>query len=961
MASTRGDGDGDGESQGYRSLTGRPETTEPSRTVVTHGQPQPQYTLNSAILSTRRSRDGSPVTIRHASSTSSVPTLRKHSSSGVNTPQLVPSTNNSPHTSRNPSPIRTARSGHDAPRSSSRPSAPALRSRQNSNDQSPHRSPGLTNHNHGGTVPSAAAIQRALSATAVPQLQAGPVTEAVSKLPKMQQRSVLSSGESTPTWPPSPRLKSPPPSTVRSRTNSSMSQRGSTSAPSIHVQSSTPTSVVAAPSLQAGDSARSIEARKEEQLQPTTSTTKAPSRGPSGPRPTLETVEENTTPQILVQQPVQNPTPQMKQQIRTSDEEKTPSVRVRPSGYISDATSKLAESESEGNRSGDGKGRKASQDSQVFRPKVGSGARTSYPTLSSAKSRQPEGSRNMTVETETVASVPQTNIGGGSIALDRGRDGGSLRTKPSTDTIRPRKDRKRASRKAPSINNGTASSKADIFEARVATQVDEQGSSSDETFVYESNTEPPERTRRHHSRTPSGTSLHSQSEYRLGIRNYGGLHNGDHRVAGKRSMKFSNNPYNMLDSPSEDGNGTVRAHARHIGRLGRAAGSSGRGSLYLQDSPFTQASKFRNTDRQSSRPGSPKSTTSTQHRPTSLLLGRKNDMDLEGGEGDDERTPLVGTVRTLRSSRLHARRYNTDSLRSHQSYYDSPHHAHSLSSGSSSSSRLSRFGGCLFGLVVFILVVLGAVGFLVMSNKPLYGFEVDRIENVLASEQEIMLDLLVGAVNPNVLGVTVADMDINIFAKSKYVSPIGGGHVWHHQDKSGSRKNSRMRVRNSDHQDPDGHWHPGHGPDKDHDGQDEGNDPMEGDSQTMLLGRIFQFDTPLIFDGSPIKRHTHLALGEVRLQHPGNSTEMGGSERWERVLQYPFELILRGVLKYQLPVSSKTQSAAIGASVYVHPEEGLDAMGNMRVEEVDRSERWQWIEFEDLDEDNTAMPVATAW
>lgn len=563
----------------------------------------------------------------------------------------------------------------------------------------------------------------------------------------------------------------------------------------------------------------------------------------------------------------------------------------------------------------------------------------------------------MTVETETVASVPQTNIGGTLNLNDRGRfDGGSLRMKPSTETIRPRKERKRASRKAPSVSNGTASSKADIFEARVATQVDEQGSSSDETFVYESNTEPQERARRHHSRTPSGTSLHSQSEYRLGIRNYGGVHaSGDHRIAGKRSMKFSNNPYNILDSPTDEGNGTVRAHARHIGRLGRATGSGSRASLYGQESPFTQAAKVRNSDRISSRPGSPRSTNSVQHRPSSLLFGRKNDFDLEGGEGDDERTPLNGTVRTPRTMRNHGRRYNADSMRS-QSYYDGSinNQAHSMSSHSSSSSRIGRFGGCLFGLVVFILVVLGAVGFLVMSTKPLYAFEVDRIENVLASEQEIMLDLLVGAVNPNVLGVSVSEMDINLFAKSKYVSPIGGGHDTDLDitSRRGGKRRGRMgEVQEADFQDPDGHWHPGTDPDG-NGNVDEGTDPTEGDSQTMLLGRIFHFDSPLTFDGSPLKRHKHHSMGELRLARPGNKTEMGGSERWEKVLQYPFELILRGVLRYELPISSRMQSAAIAASVYVHPEEGIDSMGRMRVHKVDRTEVWQWVEFEDAEEES---------
>ena len=131
----------------------------------------------------------------------------------------------------------------------------------------------------------------------------------------------------------------------------------------------------------------------------------------------------------------------------------------------------------------------------------------------------------------------------------------------------------------------------------------------------------------------------------------------------------------------------------------------------------------------------------------------------------------------------------------------------------------------------------------------------------------------------------------------------------------------------------------------------EGTDPTEGDSQTMLLGRIFHFDSPLSFDGSPVKRHIHHSMGEVRLARPGNKTEMGGSERWERVLQYPFELILRGVLKYQLPVSSRMQSAAIGASVYVHPEEGVDHKGAMRIEIPDNKDLWQWVELGDAEDD----------
>lgn len=700
-----------------------------------------------------------------------------------------------------------------------------------------------------------------------------------------------------------------------------------------------------------------------------------------------------------------------------SDDEGPPTVRGKPKDNNNgEAASKLAESESDANMS-DGRGRTTSQNSTIRPNKNVSTLKSAYQNLSSNKARPAEGSRNMTVETETVSSIPQSQIA----TIDRstlGRPdlGGSLRMKPSTETIRPRKERKRATRKAPSINNGTgvlnppmhlhhrssvasfssrrrnmptssaenqslfdsqsaddyddsrsessfahsprrvsdfrrtaltyipshntnasirsASSKADIFEARVASAVDQANSSdSDETFVYESNPpEPQHRASRHHSRTPSGASLHSQSDFRHGMRPY-----GDHRIAGKRSMKFSNNPYNVLDSPDNMGDGTVRAHhARHIGRFGRPGGS--RASLYDQDSPFTQASKLRSTtlstsDRQPSRPGTPRSVQSAQLRPSGFF-SKKTDAssqyDFEGEGADDERTPLMGTVRTPRSQRSYGRRYNSDGVRSIDYYgVREPR------------SRLSRVGGWLLGLLVALMVTMGFVGLLVMFNKPLTDFHVDKIQNVLASEQEIMLDLLVGAVNPNILSVTVTDMDVNIFAKSKYVNPIG-------RDDDGSSPVSARRRRvkvdgeagGTPWQDEHGHWHAGSGVDK-------GTDPIEGDSQTMLLGRILHFDQALCFEGSPIKRHAHYSVGELRLGHPGNRTESGGSERWERVLQYPFELILRGVLKYQLPMSNRRQTAAIGASVIVHPEDPIDNQGRMRLEEVDHSEDWQWIDIED--------------
>ncbi len=66
---------------------------------------------------------------------------------------------------------------------------------------------------------------------------------------------------------------------------------------------------------------------------------------------------------------------------------------------------------------------------------------------------KPEGStQNMTVETETVPSVPQ-------VALTAGQKSeggnGTLKAKPSTETIKPKKEKKKPTRKQPAVSSAT--------------------------------------------------------------------------------------------------------------------------------------------------------------------------------------------------------------------------------------------------------------------------------------------------------------------------------------------------------------------------------------------------------------------------------------------------------------------------------------------------------------------------
>lgn len=774
------------------------------------------------------------------------------------------------------------------------------RSRRSSQDLSPSRG-SLTPTNNLPSVPSAAAVQRALSATRIPHLS-----------PAIAD-STNNSRTDSPQWPVSPRLRSPPPvSRATPQTVRKSEPLGSDlQTPKLTTTSAPDLTRLAVRSLPDG----------EEIAQP--SAHRSGPRGVSGGS-VLEPVAEGSQ--------INTPLPGPEGSSYGLKQTEEPVSLVADNLQLLPNKTSTKEGGESGTESGSGKSKSGKVDdretpksnSTMTASKVSSvPTKRSFTTLNPNKYRtgvEPS-SRTMTVETETVSSIPQVSLGVG--AGERGvsgrvETGGSVRLKPSTETIRPKKDKKRTARKPTSLNAGTVSSKADIFEAKVASAVDEATSSdSDETFVYESN--PPDThgsRQRHHSRTPSAASMASQADT-TSSRYRSGPKDGQHSVAGKRSMKFTNSAYNNnLDGEigpgSAKGNsrgGTITPRHHHIGRYGRG----GHTSLFDNDSPFTQANRgpsgkngMINASRLS-RPSSPRVNGYRNGTPT--RKGEVFDQDFDEDAADDERTPLVGSVRINRSR--HARRPNSASLRQIE-YLEQRDRRF-----------LSRYGACIIVTLFLLIILFGAATFLVALAKPLTDVTVKHIQNVLASEQEIMLDLDVRATNPNLFAITVSDLNVDIFARSAYVR---ASHIDVQPSVPSRRKKNRINET-----DVLAALSTSNG------GVDEGTDPIEdpeADPRTMLLGRIYEFDSPLIFDASPFRRKTTSSVGQVRLQKPGNKTEQGGTARWERVLQHSFELTVRGNIKYQLPLSSRYQSAQIQASIKVGPNEEDEVPGG---EEVDKN------------------------
>ncbi|OAG03383.1 uncharacterized protein CC84DRAFT_835304 [Paraphaeosphaeria sporulosa] len=612
---------------------------------------------------------------------------------------------------------------------------------------------------------------------------------------------------------------------------------------------------------------------------------------------------------------------------------------VTPSKITEDLSARTRPVENGSDNSARHKARMQEHRSASTQQPSGPTSKPSFSSLHTVKSRTEAPLRNMTVETETVPSVAQTTIGNQDRSAS-GRGDGSLRLKPSNETIRPRKERKAPKRKAPSINSGTASSKADVFEQKVASEVNEADSSdSDATFIYESNPpeQQPHRSRHHHSRTPSMTSIASLVDPRLAIRN-------EHKNPDKKpSMKFPN-PYNNAnaDYDGDRGDGTVRLgsgrtngsrHHHHIGRHGQ-----GRGALHHlvmdSDSSLVGSSRARApSSRHPSQPNSPRFQTFSVANSNGNGNGNgvkkhgelsSYDIDTEHA-ADDERTPLIST-RSPRARTSRHGRPNSATLRQLE-----------RRNRRGEGNWCRRFAGCLVASIIILVVVFTAVGVVFASTKQLTDLKIREIQNVVASQEEIIMDLVVGAVNPNIVGITVSDMDVIMFAKSKHV----GSDKWWREHGNGRPQNEDgwLPVQPSTADDLKG---------ASTDGVDEGTDPIE-EPRTMSLGRIFHFDSPLTFDGTFFNHRQVESVGEIRLSNPGNKTEAGGTERWEEVLQYPFELIVRGTFKYELPLSTHVHKVSVTASYDYDPDAEKKKLKTIGSEDTKQKRR-----------DSSSLPVPSA-
>ncbi|KAF4977169.1 hypothetical protein FZEAL_6277 [Fusarium zealandicum] len=774
----------------------------------------------------------------------------------------------SPLASREPSPARRPRRAASATR-------PAVsRPRKNSQpDQSPSRQ---TRPNFS----SSATPSRSLSSTTTPVLLPSQEQQHIQAPTPQKPVSTLDLRDS-PRWPVSPRLRSPP---LQLSRPGIPARRSDQDLPSISLQRPSPS-----PQPSSSDQQTTSESEMEESQYP--SGIRTPVRG------ALETVQEVSLPN--------SPNPPNSSALLESVKEKLSSPENHSDTALTDGRTLRARSYLPAQESGSDTNNQTESRRTTSVPPPLITRQSSALSTKQTKSKQDGSTQSMTVETETVPSVPQVAL---TTAQKSDGPNGTLKTKQSTETIKPKKEKKKTSRKQPAVNAGNASSKADVFEATIASAVDEANTSdSEETFVYDSN--PPDNNdrtgRRFHSRTPSATSMVSQAE-RQNLRSIYGIMEGSGPAHGpKKTMKFvntfNNNGSESLAAADEDGKGSGRSaggsargstrHHHHIGRWGRQPANS-HPSLFDNESPFPNAARTKlagPTSRNSSGPPSPRNAHSGRnfgHKRSAMQMSSSYDMDDTTG-ADDERTPLIGSIRSARSGRNRRGPHNLQQAESQQTF-------------TRRSSYLNRFAACLVLTMMFMLVITGAIGFMFATSQPMTGIEITAIHNVVTSEQVLMFDLTVKAHNPNIVVVTIDHANLEIFAKSEHA---GTDSDWW--------------------QSPRGPKDIYLGPLDDPDPEPPMEDPDDDLKPNVLLGRIMEFDSPLTFEGSLFHQGTSSSTGEMQLGYPLNGTT-GGSRRWERIYQDEFDLIVKGVVKYTLPMSARVRSATVSGRKTIKPNSAND-------------------------------------
>lgn len=238
----------------------------------------------------------------------------------------------------------------------------------------------------------------------------------------------------------------------------------------------------------------------------------------------------------------------------------------------------------------------------------------------------------------------------------------------------------------------------------------------------------------------------------------------------------------------------------------------------------------------------------------------------------------------------------TKSKKKRNDIYLSPHDFTSLRT-----QRIKQVKSfCYTVTVVVSLVFIGFIlGFILATNKELQQVEVIDVSNVLVSQEELIFDMIFDAFNPGLMPIRIQNVQLDIFAKTAYVSDGGEEE---HGDVSLA--------------------------DLDQDGKKK--------FDTVLLGSIEKLELPLAFTGGFLTRQHDVSITEMKVLNPcqfddddDDDDDDGGdgglinilepNSKWLNISKNPFDLIVRGAMLYNLPFSNSNHTISVSYSTPIKP------------------------------------------
>lgn len=552
--------------------------------------------------------------------------------------------------------------------------------------------------------------------------------------------------------------------------------------------------------------------------------------------------------------------------------------------------------------------------------------------------------QQLTVETETVPAVPTLNVASSSSSVN-----GAVRNRRSQDSVpRVSLTRQAAKRRSQRLAQG---SKADIFAAKVANAVDEQNpSEDDEEFVYDTQ-QPNDQIRRPYVRSKSNASLPASKhasfyqQHKKIPSGASGVPTTSHDSYLSDEQAFESENESQLDS--EVPLSPIAKFANRNFVVPKSPGPrKSLVSLNLDDSdllklgvddarpPFSRLETDRSMDTQDDKDredpdrdiqwprimhNNQRASRSKQSFAPSPLKDLNDSMRAKHSylqrwrvptqspdnfsDGDpDETSSLMKFYPNMLN--YQSRSINNKSQRKSQKYPPSSKSSNSLMSrntrpflaengDSDLSSNLSyrtpslatRFLLCSSVLLIFMFSIAFVVGFTVAALRPLQDFDVLSMSDVLVSDRELVFSLIMHGRNPSIFATRISACNLDIFATSAYINAQHYSSEVHIELTTEDFE-ANLAIEQS------------------HD--------SSSHTRTLLLGTIYQFDSPVEFWGG-ISNGMQWRTGVTKLVDPLKSN----ATIWSEISEHEFDLNVKGVVSYlvfgrnySLPVSVSYKVAA---------------------------------------------------